>query len=356
MNHCLPREANILICTIHTLKWLSAYSFQFSEDLTQTIPLLTRNTLGPSLARKKGEDEHIGVDGRRVDGSQATTHGWRIDISKRSWLEKRVSILASWRALGVAIAALAIILAALFLFSVSNSPANSKTLHYTYSTVNVFPHDPNAFTEGLLFDGVFLYESTGLYGGSTLRRVQLETGAVLQVSSLNSTYFGEGIALVGNKIIQLTWQSHVGLVYDKASFDLLQEFEYPTEGWGLTFDGSRLIMSDGTANLYFLDPVTFQRIGQVMVHDNEPVNEINELEYINGTVFANVWRTNKIAIINPQNGQVTAWVDLTGIQNLSGMNSESVLNGIAYDPTRGRLFVTGKMWPNIFEIRLVPSS
>jgi glutamine cyclotransferase len=159
---------------------------------------------------------------------------------------------------------------------------------------------------------------------------------------------------VGNKIVQLTWQSHKGFVYDRASFGLLQEFEYPTEGWGLTYDGSRLIMSDGTTNLYFLDPVTFQRIGQVTVHDTGPVTEINELECINGTVYANIWREEKIAVINPQTGQVTAWIDLTGIQDLENQDPNNVLNGIAYDANGDRLFVTGKMWPHIFEIRLIP--
>ncbi|PIU60079.1 glutamine cyclotransferase, partial [Candidatus Bathyarchaeota archaeon CG07_land_8_20_14_0_80_47_9] len=174
--------------------------------------------------------------------------------------------------------------------------------------------------------------------------------------SLQPQYFGEGIAVVGDKIVQLTWQSHVGFVYDKTGFGLLQEFEYPTQGWGLTYDGKRLIMSDGTSNLYFLDPVTFQRVGQVAVHDTGPVTELNELEYINGTVYANIWREEKIAVINPQNGQVTAWIDLTGIQDLKNQDPNNVLNGIAYDAIGDRLFVTGKMWPRIFEIKLIPSA
>lgn len=198
--------------------------------------------------------------------------------------------------------------------------------------------------------------SAGLYGNSSLRRVDLETGGALQLLSLQPQYFGEGIAVVGDKIVQLTWQSHVGFVYDKASFGLLQEFEYPTEGWGLTYDGSRLIMSDGTANLYFLDPVTFQRVGQVTVHDTGPVTELNELEYINGTVYANIWREEKIAVINLQNGQVTAWIDLTGIQDLKNQDPNNVLNGIAYDANGDRLFITGKRWPHIFEIKLIPSA
>ncbi|MGD0029681.1 MAG: glutaminyl-peptide cyclotransferase [Candidatus Bathyarchaeia archaeon] len=264
--------------------------------------------------------------------------------------------MVSWRKIGVVIVTLVIVLPAILLVSVNNKAANSTALHYTYSVVKVYPHDTNAFTEGLVFDSGFLYESTGLYGHSTLRRVDLETGGVLQLLSLQPQYFCEGIAVVGDKIFQLTWQSHKGFVYDKASFGLLKEFQYPTEGWGLTYDGSRLIMSDGTANLYFLNPVTFQRVGQVAVHDTGPVTELNELEYINGTVYANIWREEKIAVINPQNGQVTAWIDLTGIQDLKNQDPNNVLNGIAYDANGDRLFVTGKMWPHIFEIKLIPSA
>jgi len=264
--------------------------------------------------------------------------------------------MVSWRKIGVVIVMLMIVLPAILLVSMNNKPAYSTALHYTYSVVNVYPHDTSAFTEGLVFDGGFLYESTGLYGNSTLRRVDLETGGVLQLLNLQPQYFGEGIAVVGDKIVQLTWQSHKGFVYGKAGFGLLQEFEYPTEGWGLTYDGKRLIMSDGTANLYFLDPVTFQRVGQVTVHDTGPVTGLNELEYINGTVYSNVWREEKIAVINPQNGQVTAWIGLTGIQDLKDQDPNDVLNGIAYDASGDRLFVTGKMWPHIFEIKLIPSA
>lgn len=262
--------------------------------------------------------------------------------------------MVSWRETSVVIVTLMIVLPTILLVSFNIRPANSTAMHYTYSVVKVYPHDANAFTEGLVFDGGFLYKSTGLYGSSSLRRVDLETGGVLQLLSLQPQYFGEGVAVVGDKIVQLTWQSHVGFVYDRTGFSLLQEFEYPTEGWGLTYDGNRLIMSDGMANLYFLDPVTFQRIGQVTVHDTRPVNDLNELEYINGTVYANVWREEKIAVINPQNGQVTAWIDLTGIQDLKNQDPNNVLNGIAYDSNTNRLFITGKMWPHIFEIKLIP--
>jgi glutamine cyclotransferase len=264
--------------------------------------------------------------------------------------------MATWRMMGVVIVTLVLLVAAMFLVLVDDRPANSMALQYTYSIVNAYPHDTNAFTEGLVFENGFLYESTGLYGNSSLRRVDLETGEVLQLRTLQSQCFGEGIAIVANKIVQLTWQSHVGFVYDKATFSLLQEFEYPTEGWGLTYDGNRLVMSDGTSNLYFLDPVTFKRIGQVVVHDTGPVTELNELEYIKGAVYANIWEQKKIAVINPQNGQVTAWIDLTGIQDLKNQDSNNVLNGIAYDTNGDRLFVTGKMWSHIFEIKLIPSA
>jgi glutamine cyclotransferase len=238
---------------------------------------------------------------------------------------------------------------------VTPEPVGSEPMNYTYSVVNTYAHDSNAFTEGLIFDNGFLYESTGLNGNSTLRRVDLATGNVLQLCSLPDQYFGEGITLVGDKIIQLTWQSHVGFVYDKYTFELLQNFSYPTEGWGITYDGSQLIMSDGTANLSFLDPVTFQKTGQVQVHDaNGPVGMLNELEYINGKVYANIWLENKIAVINPQTGQVEAWIDLSGIIDQQNLDGNSVLNGIAYDANTGRLFVTGKMWPQLFEIKLVP--
>jgi len=264
--------------------------------------------------------------------------------------------MVAWRKIVVVVAVLLIVLPATLFILMNDAPANSTALNYTYSVVNVYPHDTNAFTEGLVIDNGFLYESTGLYGNSTLRRVDLETGEVLQVLNLQPQYFGEGIAVIGDKIIQLTWQSHVGFVYNKTTFGLLGQFEYPTEGWGLTYDGSRLIMSDGTSTLYFLDPVTFQRIEQVTVHDNGPVTELNELEYINGSIYANIWQEEKIAVINPKNGQVTAWIDLTGIQDLKNQDPNNVLNGIAYDANGHRLFVTGKRWPHIFEINLIPST
>ncbi len=266
-----------------------------------------------------------------------------------SIMKKRVLIAAF-------LVSVAIVLIAIVLVSINGQPTNVPTPHYTYTVVHLFPHDANAFTEGLVFEDGFLYESTGLYGNSsTLRRVELETGKTVQVHVLDSQFFGEGITIVNDTLIQLTWQAQKGFVYDKHSFNLLQEFSYSTEGWGLTYDGSRLIMSDGTANLYFLDPVTFQKVGQVEVRDgNVSVTELNELEFVKGDVYANIWREEKIAIINPLTGLIKGWIDLTGIKNSTSQDSESVANGIAYDPAGDRLFVTGKLWPHLFEIKLIP--
>ena len=256
------------------------------------------------------------------------------------------------------IVAILVLGASILVFLNNNkSSANSAGTHYTYTIVSTYPHDPNAFTEGLVYSDGFLYESTGLDGGSSLRRVNLTTGNVLQEVMLPTQDFGEGIAIVNNTIIQLTWQSHIGFIYDKTTFALLGNFTYPTEGWGLTFDGEQLIMSDGSDNLYFLNPTTFQRIGQIQVHDgNTTVVNINELEYVNGDVYANIWQTNTIAIINPETGQVKAWIDLTGLPSENNSNSGAVLNGIAYDQKNDRLFVTGKDWQNLFQINLTPQT
>ena len=229
----------------------------------------------------------------------------------------------------------------------------TKLYHYTYQIVNVYPHDKTAFTQGLIFEDGVLFESTGLYGQSTLRRVELETGNVTQLIKLSDNLFGEGITIFEDKIIQLTWRNNIGFVYDKNSFELLQTFNYPTEGWGITHNGSVLIMSDGTATLYFLDPETFKIIDQVEVYDEDPVTLLNELEYMNERIYANIWKENKIAIINPQTGQVAGWVDLTGINPSEKQSPDNVLNGIAYDQNGDRLFFTGKRWSKLYEIKLV---
>jgi glutamine cyclotransferase len=228
---------------------------------------------------------------------------------------------------------------------------------YTYKVVNTYPHDPNAFTQGLVFEDGILYEGTGLYGDSTLRKVDLETGALLQGHELPAQFFGEGIITIyGDRIIQITWRSNVGYVYDKESFDLLQEFNYPTEGWGITHDGTHLIMSDGTSTLHFLDPETYEEVHRVEVLDRgSPVTRLNELEYVQGIIYANVWQTDRIAMIAPSTGQVVGWIDLEGLLGEEDrIQRVDVLNGIAYDAEDDRLFVTGKWWPKLFEIELIP--
>jgi len=197
-----------------------------------------------------------------------------------------------------------------------------------------------------------LYESTGQL--SSLRRVDLESGVVEQEVILPAEFFGEGLTVVNDSLIQLTWQNHIGFIYDKVTFDLRGNFTYSTEGWGLTYNGSKLIMSDGTSNLYFLDPTTFQKTGQVSVHDgNTSITNINELEYVNGDVYANIWLQQEIAIINPQNGQIKGWIDLSGIYQSNDPNA--VLNGIAYDSQTDRLYVTGKDWPKLYQITITPT-
>ncbi|MDH4268876.1 MAG: glutaminyl-peptide cyclotransferase [Dehalococcoidia bacterium] len=253
------------------------------------------------------------------------------------------------------------LLGAVFIFSCLSLqgcliPGNSNVIPvYTYDITNTYPHDSDAFTQGLVFEDGVLYEGTGLFGQSTLRRVELETGDILQIHELSDQLFGEGITIYGDEIIQLTWQSNIGFVYDKNSFELLQEFNYSTEGWGITHDGEHLIMSDGTSTLHFLDPQTFEEIGQLEVFDNDgPIARLNELEYIQGEIYANVWQTDLVARIAPETGRVIGWVDLRGLLTAEDRSEPvDVLNGIAYDAEADRLFVTGKLWPKLFEIELI---
>lgn len=227
---------------------------------------------------------------------------------------------------------------------------------YSYRVVAAYPHDRGAFTQGLVYHDGFFFESTGLYGHSSLRKVELETGRVVQLLTLPAEFFGEGIALWQGRIFQLTWQNHLGFVYECGTFRLLDQFSYPTEGWGLTTDGEQLIMSDGTAILHFLDPITYAEIGQVEVRAHDvPVVRLNELEYVRGEVFANIWQTDFVARIHPQSGAVTGWIDLSGLLLPEDLAQPvDVLNGIAYDAENDRLFVTGKLWPKVFEIELYP--
>jgi glutamine cyclotransferase len=225
---------------------------------------------------------------------------------------------------------------------------------YGYQVVRSYPHDRGAFTQGLFFrDGVF-YEGTGLNGQSGIRKVKVETGEVLQIKPLAREYFGEGIAEWHGQIFQLTWQSQVGFVYDLQTFAPVKRWSYTGEGWGLTHDDQRLIMSDGSAQLRFIDPATLKETGRITVRDARgPVESLNELEYVNGEIFANVWQTDRIARISPKDGKVTGWIDLSGLLAPADRAGTDVLNGIAYDAKGDRLFVTGKLWPRVFEIRLV---
>jgi len=225
---------------------------------------------------------------------------------------------------------------------------------YTFRVVNSYPHDPDAFTQGLIYRDGFLIESTGRKGQSTLRKVKLETGEVVQQVRLDPRYFAEGLASVGRRLIQLTWQSNVAFVYDTATFNMERTFSYPGEGWGLTDDGTRLIMSDGSDTLRLLDPATFRERARISVRDGPAVvRNLNELEFVNGEVYANIWHTNRIARIAPDSGRVTGWIDLTGLlSTVYQLEPEAVLNGIAYDARGDRLFVTGKLWPKLFEIEV----
>lgn len=224
---------------------------------------------------------------------------------------------------------------------------------YSYQVLNTWPHDPNAYTQGLVFDQGYLWEGTGQYGSSSLRKVELETGRVVMRVDLAPQYFGEGITVFRNRIYQLTWQSRKGFVYDLETLRPLEEFSYDGEGWGLTNTEEFLIMSDGTNRLRFLDASSFKVKRVLSVRDERgPVTQLNELEYIKGEIFANVWQSDRIARIDPKSGRVLGWIDLTGLTPRNEIRaSEAVLNGIAYDVENDRLFVTGKLWPKIFEIR-----
>jgi len=229
---------------------------------------------------------------------------------------------------------------------------------YGYRVVRVYPHDRGAFTQGLEYRDGYLYEGTGLNGESTLRKVELESGKVLKTIKLDSKYFGEGITVLDQRVMELTWQSHRGFVYDRDTFQNIRNFDYPGEGWGLTNDGRQIFMSDGSAEIRCWDPSTLQETRRFTVHDGPtPVQSLNELEYVRGEIFANVWLTDKIARISPMDGQVTGWIDLSGLLSAAEIAAgANVLNGIAYDSPGDRLFVTGKLWPKLFEIQLVRKS
>jgi glutaminyl-peptide cyclotransferase len=228
---------------------------------------------------------------------------------------------------------------------------------YTYKIINTYPHDPEAFTEGLAFENGILYEGTGMREESSVRRVDLKTGNILLAYKMPGQYFGEGITIYKDTIIQLTLDSEKGFIYNKNTLEPIKEFTYKGQGWGITNDGTHLIMSDGTPTLQLLDPSTFEITQTVEVKENgTPVDMINELEYVNGKIYANIWMSNRIAIINPD-GKVSGWLDLTGLLDRQAYgDTPDVLNGITYDEKTGHLFVTGKLWPVLFEIVAEPAN
>jgi glutaminyl-peptide cyclotransferase len=243
------------------------------------------------------------------------------------------------------------------LFAQRRAPAQSQTPVAGYRVVNAYPHDPDAYTQGLIYRDGVLFESTGRNGQSTLRKVKLETGAVLQQRHVDAAHFAEGLAEWKGRLFQLTWQSNVAFVYDLATFAPVKTLKYPGEGWGLTAGPDGLILSDGTAQLRVLDPETFRELRRVTVRDGGvPVEQLNELEFVRGEVWANVWHSNRIARIAPQTGRVVGWIDLSGLMGMYRLDAEAVLNGIAHDPKTDRLFVTGKLWPRLFEIQIVPKA
>ena len=238
--------------------------------------------------------------------------------------------------------------------------SRDRVERFTYQVVNTFPHDSGAYCQGLAYDDGVLFEGTGHYGESAVRRVELETGVVLKQQPLSRRYFGEGIAIWGNRLIQLTWKGRRGFVYDKESLEPVEppqrsSFTYSGQGWGLTHDGRHLIMSDGTSTLRFLDPETYRVVRRITVRmSGRRIVNLNELEFVEGQIFANVWQRNYLLRISPQDGTVNGLVDLSGIlPGFPDRERDRVLNGIAYDARSGRLFVTGKYWPKLFEIRLI---
>ncbi|MGC4051667.1 MAG: glutaminyl-peptide cyclotransferase [Paludibaculum sp.] len=242
-------------------------------------------------------------------------------------------------------------------FTLLPSSLPAATPEYGFRVVRTFPHDISAFTEGLEFRAGYFYESTGEYGSSTLRKVEVETGRVVQRLPLSSSVFGEGLTVINQQIVQLTYRGGIGFVYSQPDFRLQRTFRYEGEGWGLTNDGSTIYMTDGTSQIRCLDPATMKELRRIQVHDGaDKVPEINELEYIRGELWANVWRTEKIVRISPKDGRVLGWVDLTGILGAEKSSRVDVMNGIAYDAMGDRLFVTGKYWPKVFEIKVIPKA
>lgn len=276
-----------------------------------------------------------------------------------------------WRSMSLRLSLLALLSSSLVVACGASSPAPEAAAstaappsaaagtpaveHLGYEIVRSHPHDPTSFTQGLTIADGHLYEGTGLHGQSSLRRVDLQTGAALQQIALDSRFFGEGIAVVGDRIVQLTYQTGVGFVYDKKTFAKLREFQYKGQGWGLAYDGQRLIMSDSTDTLRFWNPETFEEVGRLRVRDGDrAIDRVNEMEYVDGAIYANIWQEDRIARIDPKTGVVTAWIDMSNLLTATERSrGVDVLNGIAHDPRTGHFLITGKLWPWVFEVRFV---
>lgn len=244
-------------------------------------------------------------------------------------------------------------IALLAMACIAGGAVENDTVRHGYRVISEYPHDPKAFTQGLVYYRGFLYESTGLYGASSIRKVDLKTGRVVAKRALSKRYFGEGLTVAGDRLVQLTWREGTGFVYDPESLELIGRFHYPIEGWGLAYDGAWLLMSDGSAQLYRLDPETFGIVGKLEVRDARgPVSLLNELEFVDGFIYANIWQQDRIAKIDPVSGQVVAWIEMHGLR-ANGAPGAGVLNGIAFDSSKGRFLVTGKLWPKLFAIDIV---
>jgi len=274
-------------------------------------------------------------------------HQMRDATAARPVAGRRSSRAGAWAAAGV-VAAAAVGVAAW-----AQLAHRGPTL-YGFRVIAAYPHDPDAYTQGLVIAGGRLYEGTGRYGASSIRRVDLATGRVEKIHAIGSEYFGEGIAILDGKLYELTWKSGLAFVYDLDTFNVVQTLQYPTEGWGLTHDGRNLILSDGSATLRFLDPATFKTVREITVRDGDrPIEKLNELEYIDGEIWSNVWYDDRIARISPADGRVLGWIDLAALYPQSARGGDDVLNGIAYDAAAKRIFVTGKDWPQLFEIEVL---
>lgn len=273
-------------------------------------------------------------------------------------LEEICATFADFRGTSIFTKTCAFCLMIVFIFPLeAHTGKNSAQNIVPYKVIHVYPHDSSAYTQGLFYLDGYLYEGTGREGFSSIRMMQVETGNVLQRHDLPAEYFGEGITDWGSNLLELTWKSHICFVYDRISFRLVRTFHYEGEGWGLTHDRKHLIMSDGTSKLRFLDPNSFKEIKRLTVtYKGKPVVNLNELEYIHGKVFANIWMSDRIAIISPKTGRVVNWIDLSHIfPGRDSSNMNAVLNGIAYDESGDRIFITGKLWAKLFEIKLAPS-